>query len=221
MRRAGLLLLAPFVAFACADSTTINPVRPTYKGTLAVDIRGTVDVTLSPSDQGTDVTLASWHEGYALFDPTKPLTAKGRTEIFAESPGWEVYTAKFATVPPNGGACGTQPVSIAMSLARRDGNARVQGSLTAYCGISYSGVPARVLRLTGDAGRELTGRAGVGRRLAWPGRSGLAEVAANGVGLAGVDEIARGGSALPKWLSRVDLRRVMNLGGATGSGLAR
>jgi hypothetical protein len=75
--------------------------------------------------------------------------------------------------------------------------------------------------LTGDAGRELTGRAGVGRRLAWPGRSGLAEVAANGVGLAGVDEIARGGSALPKWLSRVDLRRVMNLGGATGSGLAR
>ncbi len=148
-----LLLLAPLVAFACADSATTNPVRPTYQGTLAVDIRGAVDVTLSPSDQGLDVTLAGWQDGYALFDPAKPLTAKGRTETFAESTSWEVYTAKFAALPASGGACGDKPVSLALSLARRDGNPRVQGSLTAYCGGVASGVPARVLRLTGDAPR--------------------------------------------------------------------
>jgi hypothetical protein len=148
-----LFAVASLVAFACTDSTSIQPVRPAYKGTLAVDIRGTVDVSLTPSDQGLDVTLASFQDGYALFDPKTPLTAKGRTETFAESPGWEMYTAKFATVPATGGACGDKPVSLALSLMRKDGNARVQGSLTAYCGTSYSGVPARVLRLTGDAGR--------------------------------------------------------------------
>jgi len=153
MKRAGLLLLAPLVAFACADSSSVSPVRPTYQGTLAVDIRGSALATLSPSDQGIDVTLAGWQDGYGLFDAGKPLTAKGRIETFAESPGWEMYTAKFAAIPASGGACGAQPVSLALSLIRRDGNARVQGSLTAYCGAAYSGVPARVLRLTGNAGR--------------------------------------------------------------------
>jgi hypothetical protein len=151
MKRAGLLLLAPLVVFACADSAPLNPVRPTFRGTLAVDIRGSVDALLSPSDQGIDVTLASWQDGYGLFDPTKPLTAKGRTETFAESPGWEMYTAKFAPIPPNGGPCGTQPISMALSLVRRDKNPRVHGSLTAYCGTAASGIPTRVLRLTGPA----------------------------------------------------------------------
>ncbi len=155
MKRAGLLLLAPLVVFACSDSTSIQPVRATYAGTLAVDIRGAVDVTLAPSDQGIDVTLAAFKEGYGLFDPGKALTAKGKTETFAESPGWQMVTAKFAPLAAtgaSGGACGDKPVSLAMSLMRRDGNPRVQGSLTAYCGTAYSGVPARVLRLTGDAG---------------------------------------------------------------------
>ena len=150
---APLLALGSLVAFACGESKTIQPVRAAYKGTLAVDIRGSVDLTLTPSDQGLDVTLAAFQDGYALFDPKTPLAAKGRTETFAESPGWEMYTAKFATVPASGGACGDKPVSLALSLMRKDGNSRVQGSLTAYCGTSYSGVPARVLRLTGDAGR--------------------------------------------------------------------
>ena len=155
MNKAPLLLALPIIAFACADSTRANPARAHYTGTLDVDIRGSVDVVLAQSgEQAIDVTLSGWKDGYGLFDPQKPLTATGRIDRFPESPGWELYSARFAAAPavPTG-PCGAQPVSLAVSLARRDGNARVAGSVTAYCGADqYAGIPARVFRVTGLAG---------------------------------------------------------------------
>jgi hypothetical protein len=156
MSRARLLLALPVIAFACADSTSSNPARVHYAGTLDVDIRGSVDVVLAQSgDQAIDVTLSGWKDGYGLFDPGAPLTATGRIDRFPESPGWEVYSARFATREPVlTGPCGAQSVSLVVSLARRDGNARVAGSVTAYCGADqYAGIPARVFRVTGLAGR--------------------------------------------------------------------
>ena len=50
-----------------------------------------------------------------------------------------------------GGRCGGEPVSLALSLARRGDARRVAGGLTAYCGADrFAGVPVRVLRLSGE-----------------------------------------------------------------------
>jgi hypothetical protein len=145
------LWLAPLVVLACADSTTPNPARATIAATLSVDIRGSVNLVVAQtSDADVDVSLSGFSDGYGLFDKAIPLTAKGRIETFPESPTWQMYTARFAGKPVPGGVCGSLPVSIAMSLVRRDGNARVAGSITAYCGDArYAGIPARVLRVAG------------------------------------------------------------------------
>jgi len=153
MRRCIAVFAAVAVAsFACADVHTANPARKAFTGTLAVDIRGAVDVSLTQtSSDDLDVTLA-FGEGYGLLDPSKPLTAHGKIERFPESPGWEMYTARFSGGTVAGGPCGALPVSLAMSLTRRDGNARVSGAVTAYCGASvFAGIPARVLRVAGKA----------------------------------------------------------------------
>jgi hypothetical protein len=146
------LLFAVLLFCACADSTTTNPAAVTFKGTLAVDIRGSADVTLavrSPSEMDATVTLA---DGYGLAASGAPLTARGRIESFPEAAAWQLYTARFSSPPIAGGPCADKPVSLALALTRRDGNARVAGALTAYCGdATYAGVPARVLRLTGEA----------------------------------------------------------------------
>lgn len=150
-----LLVLVPLgaaaLAFACSDNGSANPVRPTVRGTLDVDIRGKVDVVIAPSDQGLDVTLSGFQDGYALFDPAAKLTAKGKVGTFPEVPSWEMVTATFPLAAA-GPACAGKPAVLALSLVRRDGNARVQGSLTAYCGTQAAGVPARVLRLAGTTG---------------------------------------------------------------------
>jgi hypothetical protein len=146
-------LLACLVLFsACADSTSSNPVDAAVKGTLAVDIRGSADVTLVPrGPHDLDVTVAL-ADGYGLVAPGTPLSAKGRLETFPEASAWQLYTARFSSPPIPSGPCGDKPVSLALALSRRDGNARVAGALTAYCGdATYAGVPARVLRLTGEA----------------------------------------------------------------------
>ena len=154
MTRACPLLFAILSLGACADSTASNPARSTYAGTLSVDIRGAIALSMAQAnDVDLDVSISAKDgNGYGLFDPTKPLTTKGRLEPFPEAPGWQMYTARFDVAPVGGGPCGAEPVSLAMSLVRRDGNARVAGSITGYCGAGkFSGVPARVLRVAGDA----------------------------------------------------------------------
>ena len=62
-----------------------------------------------------------------------------------------MYVASWSYSMPASSPCRGEPVSLALSLVRRNGNARVGGSLTAYCGVDkWHGVPVRVLRLSGE-----------------------------------------------------------------------
>jgi hypothetical protein len=146
MKRA-LLALA---LVACADTTSSNPAYLSSTIAIAVDIRGSGRLTLhqkSATDVDVGVTL---DDGYGLVAPNTTLGGAGRVEVFPEARAWQLYTARFSAPPNTGGPCGAAPVALALALTRRDGNARVAGALTAYCGSAYSGVPARVLRLTGE-----------------------------------------------------------------------
>jgi hypothetical protein len=78
-----------------------------------------------------------------------PLAARGRRERFPET-GTELFTATFTAAPSPSGACGADPVTLALSLHHRPPNRRFGGSLAAYCGTKAAGVPARIFRLAGD-----------------------------------------------------------------------
>jgi len=122
-----------------------------YEGELAVDIRASASIELHLGDAGAlDVRIAlAGLETKALFDPSAALSAKGRRQLFPEA-GSELFTAAFALPASPSGACGAEPVTLALALLRREPNHRFGGSLTAYCGDKAAGVPARILRLSGD-----------------------------------------------------------------------
>ena len=122
-----------------------------WRGTLDVDIRDSVDVTMvSTSATDLDATLAFTTSGFDLFDHASPLRLPVHVEAFPEA-GLTLYVGKLSLPAVSGGRCADQPVSLALALSRKQGNDRVQGSLTAYCGAdTYAGVPARVLRIVGS-----------------------------------------------------------------------
>jgi hypothetical protein len=136
--------------FACESSGT-EVFLEHYSGTLAVDTRDSADVTLGVRpDKSVDVSMTLRGQGFGFVQADAPLTAKGKLEAFPEA-GMDLYVAKWSLPKGAGGPCGQGPTSLALSLTRRGGNNRVGGSLTAYCGKdTYFGVPARVLRLSGD-----------------------------------------------------------------------
>jgi len=121
-----------------------------WHGTLDVEIRDSVDVTMTPtSASDLDATLA-FSAGYDLFDATKPLKLPVHVEDFPEA-GLTLYAGTLSSPAVAGGRCADQPVSLALALSRKEHNDRVQGSLTAYCGAStFAGVPTRVLRIVGS-----------------------------------------------------------------------
>ncbi|MGZ3422867.1 MAG: hypothetical protein ACXVEE_33715 [Polyangiales bacterium] len=146
MKRAVLL----FLVLGCSKSTespapeqdaakTVN-----IEGTLAVDIRQTVAVKITPAG---DLDLVFGDGEFGFFDPNSQLHGKAATEKFPEA-SMVLYTASFSLPARASSPCAAQPISLHLSLSRRAENARVGGGLTAYCGDSK--VPARVFRLTGD-----------------------------------------------------------------------
>ena len=143
MRR--LITIASVLA-GCHDSGD-----SAWRGTLDVDIRDSVDATLVPHGAtDLDATLAFTTSGFDLFDHASPLRLPVHIEAFPEA-GLTLYVGTLSLPPFAGGRCADQPVSLALALSRKEQNDRVQGSLTAYCGEStYSGVPARVLRIVGS-----------------------------------------------------------------------
>jgi len=142
MRRITLAILLA----GCHDSAD-----NAWRGTLDVDIRDSVDVTLVPKTAtDLDATLKFTTSGFDLFDRTAPVKLALRVEDFPEA-GLALYVGKLSLPPFPTGPCADQPVSLALALSRKERNDRVQGSLTAYCGAeTYAGVPARVLRLVGS-----------------------------------------------------------------------
>ena len=152
MKRLTPILLASMLA-ACSGNgnNSMMPPPAPYQGTLDVDIRNKVDVTLQPGADGTSFTVSlSFKDGsFLLFDQAQPLKATGRIEPFPEA-SIVLYTAHFSSAAIPAGPCGMQPISLALALSRRDNNDRIGGALTAYCGAdTWYGVPARVLRLMG------------------------------------------------------------------------
>lgn len=152
-----LMLLLALAAAGCSlkenpqaggDDAKSNVVA----GTLAVDIRQSVTVTLTPSASSAttfDGDLAFGEGDFQLFDAGTHLHGTVTAEAFPEA-ALTMYVATFAA-PAHAGPCGSQPITLQLSLTRRGTNARVGGGLTAYCGAGKtSGIPARVFRLTGD-----------------------------------------------------------------------
>ena len=152
MKREATLALA-LTLVACGDEAVPAPTAAqevrAYRGSLAVDIRGSAQVGLDLG-AGLDVTLALADvDTKGAFDAAAPLAAHGRRDRFPET-GSELFSAVFPVAASPGGPCGDQPVTLALSLHQRPPNHRFGGSLTAYCGTKAAGVPVRILRLSGE-----------------------------------------------------------------------
>jgi hypothetical protein len=121
-------------------------------GTLAVDIRQTVDVALTPKGDGVnfDGTLTFGDGDFQYFDAQTVFHIAVAQSNFPEAQT-SMYAATFSAPARASNPCADQPLSLALSLVRRGSNARVGGGVTIYCGEGEtSGIPARVFRLTGD-----------------------------------------------------------------------
>jgi hypothetical protein len=141
--------MALLIAFVACDGTdeTAAPPGP-LKGTLELELRDTVDVTivLGAEDRMTLTMVPS--AGYGLLSTTE-LQSEGRVERFPEASS-VLYTAKLSSPPQPGGPCDTDPISLAVSLHRQGDSPMVMGGLSIYCGQDrWHGVPVRVLRVAG------------------------------------------------------------------------
>jgi hypothetical protein len=147
-----LLLGVLFSLGGCPANTTPNPAPKAMIGTLSVELRQTVDVSFTPriGQDGLDAVLAFGDGDFDVFDAHTTLRGSVTVESFPEAQ-LSLYVATFSAPARAGGPCGDQPMTLALSLERRQSNARVGGGLTVYCGASKaSGVPARILRMSGD-----------------------------------------------------------------------
>lgn len=146
---AAVLSLGPV---GCVDET-LAPVDATLRGTLTLELRdsATIEIRLPPNDAPTTTTL-TLAKGFGVAPAGVALTGAGTVERFPEASG-TLYTAKLAADPQPAGPCGSEPISLALSLHRQGDNAVVHGGLSAYCGAErWQGRPRRVLRLTGALG---------------------------------------------------------------------
>ena len=111
--------------------------------------RDVANVELSALDDALSAKVRL-SKGFGVAPQDAELLGKGRVESFPEA-DLVLYTAKLSLEPTAGGPCGSEPVSLALSLYRRGNAERVGGALTPYCGRDvWHGVPARApLRITG------------------------------------------------------------------------
>jgi len=140
-----------FWSLALAACATDEPrEKERFAGTLDVEVTRQADVSIEMLPGGVArVKLTLKEAGHGVADADAVLAADGRVESFAEA-GLTLVTAQFAGAAKGDGPCGASPISLALSLARRDGSTRFAGALTAYCGEGVThGTPARVLRLAG------------------------------------------------------------------------
>ncbi len=117
-------------------------------GRLDLDIRWNADVVLRAvgKDLTAKVTLSDARE---VAVAGVALEGTGAIHAFPEADA-VLYTARFVSPPVASGRCGAAPVSLSLALVRRSGNDHVEGGIAAYCGANtYSGIPARMLRLAG------------------------------------------------------------------------
>ncbi len=135
---------------ACAEEEAKLPPATTLSGTLEIELRDQASVELVVRGEKLSATL-TLPKGFGVAPAGEPIRGEGRVEAFPEVES-TLYTAKFSLPEQAGGACGTQPVSLALALHRGGDNAYVARSLTPYCGAQiWHGTPARApLRLSGS-----------------------------------------------------------------------
>lgn len=139
----------------CSGDEVVDPVSraPIYEGMLDLELEERAAVTIETRPDGTfTVSLAPEGTAAAGFMTSGAvLRGEGHVEPFPEA-GAELLIAEWPPAVVSGGRCGTEPVVVALSLMRRNGTLRFGGALTGYCGSVGHGVPAGVLRLSGELG---------------------------------------------------------------------
>jgi hypothetical protein len=136
-----------------AKATPINTPTPTptpveMTGRLDLDIRWSADVAIRVAgrDLTAQVTLSDARE---VAVAGVALDGHGTAHEFPEANA-VLYAARLASPPVADGRCGSQPVSLSLTLFRREGNDHVAGGIAVYCGANtYAGIPVRMLRLAG------------------------------------------------------------------------
>ena len=120
------------------------------EGTLELELRDSATITIEIATDGVNGTMSVMPSaGFGLVEPATTLSGPGRVETFTEASS-TLYVAKLSAPPRSDGPCGTEPVSLALSLHRQGSNDMVTGGVAAYCGADqWHGVPVRVLRLAG------------------------------------------------------------------------
>lgn len=155
MKRALLGLCAIALAAGCGDTTVPEPANAAagihVRGKLSVDIRGTVDLAVDTDPSGMGFIALSWPAGDTLgaLGAATELSGAVRRDGYDEQ-GARVLAAKLSLPPDPAGLCGAEPMSLAVALYQRGETTRAEGSLTAYCGDRFFGVPARIFRLAGN-----------------------------------------------------------------------
>jgi len=148
--RTSIGLLALVALFGCSKKDDSPAPLPVANGTLSVDIRQSVTVTLTKrSETEHDIDLAFGEGEFSYFDASTTLRGKGTIERFPEA-DTTMYVATWNLPARASSPCKSSPIALALSLARRGANARVGGALTAYCGDKAVGVPSRLFRITGN-----------------------------------------------------------------------
>jgi hypothetical protein len=152
----GFVSMLACALVACSKGGDEPPAQPpsdtgtTFGGTFAIDIRGSIDVSMKQTGDVLDVELVGRDMDFAgFFAPEEKLHAKGTLERFPEA-DLTLYTGIVSLPARSASPCGAQPITMALSLSRRGTNLRLGGGLTAYCGDRAVGVPRRVFRITGS-----------------------------------------------------------------------
>ena len=149
-----LLAMCSVAALACSKSNDAPPPAADagagLNGTFAIDIRGSIDITMKETGDALEVDLVGRDMDFAgFFAAEEKLHANGRVERFPEA-DFTLYTGTISLPARPASACGEGPITMALSLSRRGQNARLGGGLTVYCGDRAAGIPKRVFRISGS-----------------------------------------------------------------------
>lgn len=144
---AGLVLLLG--ACEADDGKETDGFSREAQATLSLELRSEAQLVVDANGDETRVEL-TLGQGFGVAGDGETLKGSGRIERFPEA-DTVLYTARFRGAPVEGGPCGSEPISVALSLHRDGRNTYVGGGLAAYCGAdTWFGKPARApLRLSG------------------------------------------------------------------------
>jgi len=117
-------------------------------GRLDLDIRWSADLVIRVVGKNLTVQLTP-SDAREVVVAGVALEGAGTVHEFTEADA-VLYTARFASPAVPGGRCGPEPTSLSLTLFRRGGNQHAAGGIAVYCGAdTFSGIPARMLRLSG------------------------------------------------------------------------